>query len=107
MSIEPITRSVTVACEPERAFRIFTEEMGSWWPVERFSRAKSDFEGEDAKVERVEFQTRVGGRILEDMSNGQTLPCGEVLEWDPPRRFVLAWHPTGRSRAAATAAGGS
>ena len=38
MSIEPIRRSVTVAREAEQAFRIFTEEMGSWWPVERFSR---------------------------------------------------------------------
>ena len=98
MSIEPITRSVTVACQPEQAFRIFTEEMGSWWPVERFSRATSDFEGEDVKVERVEFQTRVGGRILEHMSNGRKLPWGEVLEWEPPRRFVLAWHPNASDR---------
>lgn len=60
MSIEPITRSVIVAGDAERAFRIFTQEMGSWWPLERFSRATSDFEGEDVKVERVEFQTRVG-----------------------------------------------
>jgi hypothetical protein len=50
------------------------------------------------KVERVEFQTRVGGRILEHMSNGRTLPWGEVLEWDPPRRFVLAWHPNASDR---------
>jgi len=94
MSVEPITRSVTVRRDVERSFRIFTEEIGSWWPVQTHSRAASDFEGEDVKVERVEFQTRVGGQVLEHLSNGQILPWGEVLQWDPPRRFVLAWHPT-------------
>ena len=94
MSTEPILRSVTVSCDPERAFRLFTEEMGSWWPVETHSRAASDFEGQDVHVERVEFQTRAGGQVLEHMSDGQTLPWGEVIVWEPPTRFVLAWHPS-------------
>ena len=32
--------------------------------------------------------------MLEHLSNWKTLPWGEVTQWDPPRRFVLAWHPT-------------
>lgn len=94
MNVEPIRRSVTVQRDVEHSFRIFTEQMGSWWPVEDHSRAASDFEGQDVKVERVEFQAHAGGQVLEHLSNGQTLPWGDVLEWDPPRRFVLAWHPT-------------
>jgi len=94
MSVEPITRSVTVRRDVEQAFRIFTEEIGTWWPVEANSRAARDFEGEDVKVERVEFQTRAGGQVLEHLSNGQVLPWADVREWDPPKRFVLAWHPT-------------
>lgn len=94
MSTEPIVRSVSVQQGIEDAFRIFTEEIGSWWPVETHSRAASDFEGEDVKVERVEFQTRAGGHVLEHLSNGQTLRWAEILVWEPPRRFVLAWHPT-------------
>ncbi len=94
MSVEPITRSVTVRRSVEDSFRIFTEEIGSWWPVQTHSRATSDFEGQDVKVERVEFQTRAGGRVLEHLSNGQTLAWGDVVGWDPPRRFMLAWHPT-------------
>jgi Activator of Hsp90 ATPase homolog 1-like protein len=94
MSVEPITRSVTVRRDVEQTFRIFTEEIGTWWPVEANSRAARDFEGEDVKVERVEFQTRTGGQVLEHLSNGRTLPWADVLAWDPPRRFVLAWHPT-------------
>lgn len=29
---EPVRKSIRVKATPERAFRIFTEEMGSWWP---------------------------------------------------------------------------
>ena len=98
MSMEPIRRSVTVGLDPERAFRLFTEEMGSWWPVEMHSRAVDEFPDEDLKVERLEFQTRVGGQVLEHMSDGRALPWGEVLVWEPPDRFVLAWHPTSSDR---------
>jgi uncharacterized protein YndB with AHSA1/START domain len=94
VNVEPIKRSVVVRRDVEQSFRIFTEEIGSWWPVEHYSRAASDFEGQDVKVERVEFQARAGGQVLEHLSNGQTLPWGDVLEWEPPKRFVLAWHPT-------------
>jgi uncharacterized protein YndB with AHSA1/START domain len=93
MSLEPILRSVTVRASRERAFRAFTEEIGSWWPVRTHSRAASEFEEEGAKVERVEFQTRVGGEVLEHLSNGRVLPWGEVTLWEPPERFVLAWKP--------------
>lgn len=98
MSIEPIRRSVTVACPPERAFRLFTEEIGAWWPVEVHSRAVDDFAGQDVKVERIEFQGRVGGRVLEHMSNGRSLPWAEVRVWEPPGRFVLSWHPSSSPR---------
>jgi uncharacterized protein YndB with AHSA1/START domain len=98
VSLEPIHRSVTVACSPERAFRLFTDEIGAWWPVEMHSRAVDDFEGGAIKVERIEFEGRVGGRVLEHMSDGQTLPWAEVLAWEPPSRLVLAWHPTFSAR---------
>ena len=83
MSLEPIRRSMTVACSPERAFRLFTREIGSWWPVEVHSRAADDFEGQGIEVERIEFQGRIGGRVLEHMSDGRTLPWAEVLAWEP------------------------
>ena len=94
MSMDPIRRSVTVGLDRERAFALFTGDIGTWWPVEMHSRAVDDFENEDLKVERIEFQTRVGGQVIEHMSNGRTLPWGEVLEWEPPVRFVLAWNPS-------------
>ena len=94
----PIRRDVTVTCEAERAFEVFTREMDTWWPVESHSRAATELEGRDVRAERIEVQGRVGGEILEHLSNGETLPWAEVLAWEPPRRLVLAWHPHGRSQ---------
>jgi uncharacterized protein YndB with AHSA1/START domain len=91
--IEPIRASISVKADPARAFELFTDVMGAWWPVERYSRAVDEFEGQDVKVERVEFQHGVGGHVLEHLSNGEVLPWAEVLVWEPPSRLVLAWKP--------------
>ena len=52
-----------------------------------------EFEGQDVKVERLEFQHVAGGHVLEHLSNGQSLSWAEVLVWEPPTRLVLAWKP--------------
>ena len=90
--IEPIRRSVTVRTSVERAFGLFTQDIGTWWPLETHSRA-ADLDVQGVKVERVEFQTRTGGQVLEHMSDGDVLPWGEILAWEPPSRFVMAWKP--------------
>jgi hypothetical protein len=61
MSMEPIRRSVTVALDRERAFTLFTEDMGSWWPVEMHSRAVDEFPDDDLKVERVPRRASAAG----------------------------------------------
>jgi uncharacterized protein YndB with AHSA1/START domain len=91
--VEPIQRSVHVRCGPERAFHVFTALMGRWWPVDTHSRSAVEFEGQGVKVDRIEFQGGVGGLVIEHMSDGNVLPWAEVLAWDPPRSFVLAWRP--------------
>lgn len=94
--LEPIRAQTTVRLDPARAFELFTERIDAWWPLERHSRAVDQFE--NVKAERVEFQPFVGGHVLEHMSNGETLPWGEVLAWEPPARFVLAWKPNSNER---------
>jgi uncharacterized protein YndB with AHSA1/START domain len=95
-AIEPIRASVRVRTGPVRSFEVFTEHLDTWWPLELHSRAVDQFEGVEAQ--RVEFQGRVGGRVLEHLSDGQILPWGEVLVWEPPTRFVLAWKPSASER---------
>jgi uncharacterized protein YndB with AHSA1/START domain len=90
---QTIRETVTVRSNRERAFDLFTNQMGTWWPIESYSRAVSEFEHEDVTVLRLEFQARMGGSILEHMSDGRILPWAEVIAWHPPHRVVLAWRP--------------
>jgi uncharacterized protein YndB with AHSA1/START domain len=91
--VAPIRQKVEVPGSPDRAFRLFTEQMGTWWPVHDYSRAVSEFQAENVRAERLEFQTRLGGSILEHMSDGRVLPWAEVIVWEPPHRVVMAWRP--------------
>lgn len=95
--VEPIRRSVTVRCAPERAFEVFTTEMTTWWPHASHSRAAMEFDDDPGLITTsIEFQGRVGGQVLEHMSDGRSLPWAEITVWEPPRRFVMAWRPHSR-----------
>ena len=90
---DPIRRSATVPTGVERAFDLFTKGMGTWWPLDLYSRAVSDFAHENVDAVKLEFDARWGGSIVEEMSNGRVLHWAEVTEWDAPWRVVLAWRP--------------
>jgi uncharacterized protein YndB with AHSA1/START domain len=91
-TIEPLRSSVTVRRSPADAFRLFTTDMGTWWPLDLHSLAVDTYEGR-VRVESLEFEEREGGRIVERMSDGTEGTWGTVLVWDPPSRVVLAWKP--------------
>ncbi len=112
--IEPIHRSITVRRAPADAFRLFTAEMGSWWPLDTHGRAD---EHEGVKTERLVVEEREGGRVYEVLSNGLEADWGVVTAWEPPTRVCSTGTrapttaPTPRSRSPsrtpATAAPGS
>lgn len=89
--IEPIHRSITVRRGADDAFRLFTAEMGSWWPLDTHGRAE-EFDG--AKTERLVFEEREGGRIYEVLSNGLEADWGVVTAWEPPSRVAIDWNPS-------------
>jgi uncharacterized protein YndB with AHSA1/START domain len=97
---EPISRlvrkSVRVQIAVEQAFRLFTEHIDRWWPVEVFSRASDEQYGDGVKVERVVFEPLAGGRLYEVTSEGVEGVWANVLEYEPPSRIVLAWKPNDR-----------
>jgi uncharacterized protein YndB with AHSA1/START domain len=85
--IEVVRKSVTVDCAVEEAFRIFTADATSWWPVEGHSLRGSE-------VRDVVFEPNVGGEIYEVADSGERGHWATVLEWEPPNRLVLAWEVT-------------
>jgi uncharacterized protein YndB with AHSA1/START domain len=81
-----VRHSVTVPISSERAFKLFTEEIGSWWPSE-------DYKISEGPITEV-FEPREGGRWYERREDGSECTVGTVLACDPPRRLVFAWQLT-------------
>jgi uncharacterized protein YndB with AHSA1/START domain len=84
-----IRKSVTVAVPMETAFRVVTEEIGTWWPLASKSVSQE-------QAETVIVEPWVGGQVYERAGGGEEHLWGEVLAWEPPSRFTFSWHP-GRS----------
>ena len=82
--LEVVRKTVTVDCTVEEAFRVFTAEARSWWPVETHSI--------NVQVDEIVFEPRVGGAVYEIGANGERGHWATVLDWDPPHRLVLAWN---------------
>jgi uncharacterized protein YndB with AHSA1/START domain len=88
--IEPV-QPVVVAIDVRRgigeAFRVFTAEIATWWPVTAHS-------VEPDRVAAVVLEGRAGGRLYERWHDGGEADWGRVLAWEPPDRLVLSWSPS-------------
>jgi uncharacterized protein YndB with AHSA1/START domain len=78
-----VRHDVVVRTSPERAFEIFTADIGTWWPKTHTILS--------APVAEVVFEPRVGGRVYDRGVDGTIGEWSRVLEFTPPRRIVLAW----------------
>jgi uncharacterized protein YndB with AHSA1/START domain len=93
--IEPVRCDVTVPADVGEAFRLFTDEMAAWWPLETHSMASDRDDG--TAVRDLVFEGREGGRLYEVADDGTEGTWGRVVTWEPPRRLVLAWKPNLRA----------
>ena len=83
MTVTPVRRTAHTKAPPEKAFEIFTAQMGSWWPNGNGVGARP--------LVGVVIEPWVGGRWFERDSEGRETQWGTVLEWVPPVRLVLGW----------------
>jgi hypothetical protein len=79
-----VRKVVRVELPLERAFELFTAQIGSWWPTLTHSIHKAD-------VAELVWEARPGGRVYEVSTGGEQSEWADVLVWEPPTRFVLAW----------------
>jgi uncharacterized protein YndB with AHSA1/START domain len=82
-----VRKVMKVQAPPAVAWRVFTEKMGTWWPLAQYKIGKSN--AVDAVIE-----PRPGGRWYERGEDGTTCQWGSVLSWEPPSRLVLSWDIT-------------
>jgi uncharacterized protein YndB with AHSA1/START domain len=67
-----------------RAFKIFTEFFGGWWP--------STHHIGKHPYETAILECGPGGRWYERATDGAECDWGKVLIWEPPAKLVLSWH---------------
>ena len=81
--------ALRVRATPQRAFDVFTGEIGLWWkPNGLFN-----FTPREPGVMSFEPGQADGemGRLIETRANGKVFEIGRVTVWDPPHRLVFGW----------------
>ena len=69
-----------------RAFEVWTQHVGRWWPLAQLSISRADATG-------CFIEPGVGGRLYETSRSGAEHLWGTVAVWEPPRRLAYSWHP--------------
>ncbi len=79
-----VRKTLHVEVPVEKAFQIFTQRMGAWWPASHHV-GKTPFR--DVIVE-----PKAGGRWYEINVEDVEIDWGSVVAYEPPKRVVLGWH---------------
>src|SRR4051794_3034896 len=77
--------ALRVAATPERAFDVFTREIGLWWQhndLFQFTRRGGG---------TLALEPGEGGHLTETYDDGAVFEIGRVQVWQPPQRLVLSW----------------
>jgi uncharacterized protein YndB with AHSA1/START domain len=74
---------VVVDVPVERAFAVFTEQIGDWWNPEHHII--------EAPLSHMVFEPRVGGHVFDVGTDGSECRWSRVLAYEPPTRVVFSW----------------
>jgi uncharacterized protein YndB with AHSA1/START domain len=77
--------ALRVKATPERAFEVFTREIGDWWVADPLFQTTPRAPG------RLTLEPCDGGRLTETLANGKIFEIGRVKMWTPPERLVVSW----------------
>jgi uncharacterized protein YndB with AHSA1/START domain len=78
-----VRASTVVEAPIERAFSVFTDEIGSWWPPEHHIL--------EAELAEMMFEPREGGHVYDRGTDGSECRWARVLAYEPPVRVVFSW----------------
>ena len=78
--------ALRVKATPERAFAVFTSEIGAWW------RPQGLFQTTPRAPGVLSFEeTGEGRRLIETLAGGKVFEIGKVTAWEPPERLAFSW----------------
>ena len=79
-----VQSSIVVDAPIKRAFSVFTEGIGTWWPPEHHIL--------QAELADMVFEPRQGGHIYDRGVDGSECRWATVLVYEPPARLVISWN---------------
>ena len=79
-----VQTSIVVDVPVDRAFAVFTADIGSWWPPEHHI-LQSD-------LAEMVFEPRQGGSVYDRGVDGSECHWASVLAYEPPERVVFSWN---------------
>jgi uncharacterized protein YndB with AHSA1/START domain len=77
-----VTKSIVVDAPVDRAFSVFTDDIGSWWPPEHHI---------IGSLSHMVFEPKTGGQIYDVGTDGSECHWSRVLAFEPPSRVVFTW----------------
>lgn len=77
--------SLCVQASPQRAFEVFTQDIGVWWRPERFFQLTPRGDG------ALRFEPGENGRLVTDLPNGKTFEIGRITTWAPGVKLAFSW----------------
>jgi len=87
--LDPIITTIEVPCSQEKAFTVFVNEMGSWWPLDKRSMSVMHTR-KPSKSLRIE--PKLGGKIVETGSDGAEYHWGTIRGYDPHDGIRMDFH---------------
>jgi uncharacterized protein YndB with AHSA1/START domain len=93
IELAPVVKTLELKRSADDAFRIYVHEAAKWWPLETHALSPEN----NTKAIDLIVEPHIGGRVYEVAENGRTFDWGEVLAYEPGRRFAMTWQ-LGRAR---------
>lgn len=87
VELAPVVKTLDVRRSADDAFRMFVHEAAHWWPLDTHALAPEN----NTKAVGHIVEPRVGGRVYEVTEDGRKFEWGEVLAYEPGRRFSMTW----------------
>jgi uncharacterized protein YndB with AHSA1/START domain len=78
-----VRTSIVVEAPIEEAFKVFTEDFGSFKP--------RDHNMLDVDIAETIFEPRVGGHLYDRGVDGSECRWGRILAYEPPDRVAFSW----------------
>lgn len=83
LDVTTVRASVDVQVPPQRAFELFTAQIGGWWDESHHIL--------EAPLAGMIFEPFVGGNIVDRGTDGSECRWARVIAYEPPHRVCFTW----------------